>query len=188
MSNEKDKQKKKLQKPALPKKFKKRLDDLVANSVITKSEHKIIHGAAITAMTIAASPIPMTDATLLTPLQIHMITRLYKANGFTITEGIVEGATQSAMVGGAGKLVAGNIAKSIPGLGTAAGIAINATIAVAFTEFLGISVARYLHESENPDATELAPILSTIVSDFFTQYTSKPGEIRRKVRRVKASK
>ena len=43
---------------------------------LTSTEHTIIHTAATAAATTAASPIPFSDAALLFPIQITMITFL----------------------------------------------------------------------------------------------------------------
>lgn len=133
---------------------------------ITKNEHAVIHTATVAAAGIAASPIPFSDAFLLVPIQTSMIMGLYKANGVNISQGFVEGCVRSTLVSNLGKSAVGNIVKLLPGVGSVAGAAINATVAVAFTEALGFSVASALNGSENADLIDLA----SVVRDTYTQF------------------
>ena len=136
---------------------------------LTSTEHTIIHTAATAAATTAASPIPFSDAALLFPIQITMITGLYKANGANISRGVVEGALKASVVSGVGKSVAGNLLKFIPGVGTIAGGTLNAGVAVAFTEALGIAVVSKLREADNADSIDL----DNVIKDVLERFTKK---------------
>lgn len=134
---------------------------------LTSTEHKIIHTAAAAAATTAASPIPFSDAALLIPIQITMITGLYKANGANISRGVVEGAALNAtMVSGLGKSLAGNLLKFIPGVGTIAGGTLNAGVAVAFTEALGFAVVSELRGADNANLIDLANVIKNVFKGF----------------------
>lgn len=133
---------------------------------ISKSEHAIIHTATVAAGTTGASPIPFSDAALLIPIQTTMIVGLYKTNGFNISQGVVNGALKATAVSGFGKAVVGNMFKCIPGIGTIVGGAINGGVAVAFTEFLGFSIASELHGSDNADMIDLAQVISDSIKNF----------------------
>ena len=133
---------------------------------LTSTEHKIIHTAAAAAATTAASPIPFSDAALLIPIQITMITGLYKANGANISRGVVDGALRATMVSSVGKSLAGNILKFIPGVGTIVGGTLNAGVAVAFTEALGIEVVRKLRGADNADIIDLANVINDVINGF----------------------
>ena len=133
---------------------------------LTSTEHKIIHTAAAAAATTAASPIPFSDAALLIPIQITMITGLYKANGANISRGVVDGALRATMASRVGKSLAGNILKFIPGVGTIVGGTLNAGVAVAFTEALGNEVVSKLRGSDNADIIDLANVINDVINGF----------------------
>lgn len=133
---------------------------------LTSTEHKIIHTAAAAAATTAASPIPFSDAALLIPIQITMITGLYKANGANISRGVVDGAFKATLVSGLGKSLAGNLLKFIPGVGTIVGGTLNAGVAVAFTEALGNEVVSKLRGADNADIIDLANVINDVINGF----------------------
>ena len=133
---------------------------------LTSTEHTIIHTAATAAATTAASPIPFSDAALLIPIQVTMITGLYKANGATISRGVVEGALKASVVSGVGKSVAGNLLKFIPGVGTIAGGTLNAGVAVGFTEALGFAIVGELRGTDNADLIDLANVIKDVLEGF----------------------
>lgn len=90
---------------------------------------------------IGASPIPMSDAVLLTGLQVKMTSDIFTLYGlntqFTDTIRNIIGGRVISMLG---KMVAGSLLKFIPGLGTIAGAAINAGVAVSITASLGYAL------------------------------------------------
>ena len=133
---------------------------------LTSTEHKIIHTAAAAAATTAASPIPFSDAALLIPIQITMITGLYKANGANISRGVVDGAFRATMASSVGKSLAGNLLKFIPGVGTIVGGTLNAGVAVAFTEALGNEVVSKLRGADNADIIDLANVINDVINGF----------------------
>ena len=133
---------------------------------LTSTEHTIIHTAATAAATTAASPIPFSDAALLIPIQVTMITGLYKANGATISRGVVEGALKASVVSGVGKSVAGNLLKFIPVVGTIAGGTLNAGVAVGFTEALGFAIVGELRGADNADLIDLANVINDVLKGF----------------------
>jgi uncharacterized protein (DUF697 family) len=133
---------------------------------LSKSEHTIIHSATVAAGIVGASPIPFSDAVLLVPIQTTMIVALYKRNGLTISQGVVKGLLKATLISGFGKSLAGNLFKFIPGVGTIAGGVINTGVAVTFTEFLGFSVAKELHEVEDVDILELTQVIASTIRTF----------------------
>ena len=133
---------------------------------LTSTEHTIIHTAATAAATTAASPIPFSDAALLIPIQATMITSLYKANGANISQGFVKGVLKATVISNFGKSLAGNLLKFIPGVGTIAGGTLNAGVAVAFTEALGIAVVSKLREADNADSIDLDNVIKHVLERF----------------------
>lgn len=128
---------------------------------INKASQIAIHTAAVAAAGVSASPIPFSDSALLVPIQISMITAIYKAYGQDISEGFISGAVKSTMASTLGKGVAGNLLKFIPGIGTVAGGLINGSVAVAFTEAIGFGVANAF---ENNKADNTIDIIETLAS------------------------
>jgi uncharacterized protein (DUF697 family) len=133
---------------------------------LSNSEHTIIHSATVAAGIVGANPIPFSDAALLVPIQTTMIVALYKKNGLTISQGVVKGVLKATLISGFGKSLAGNLFKFIPGVGTIAGGIINTGVAVMFTEFLGFSVAKELHEVEDVDILELTQVIASTIRTF----------------------
>ena len=97
---------------------------------------------------VGASPIPCSDAILLTGLQVKMVADIYNIygldNGLTT---VMRNLIQSKVVSMLGKMLAGNLVKWIPGIGTTIGGAINATVAGAITYAMGKSIAYLCHKA-----------------------------------------
>ena len=127
---------------------------------------KAIHTATISAGGVAAIPIPFSDAALLVPIQMAMISGIYKAYGLTFTDGIKEGVTQATLASTIGKMLVGNAFKFIPGLGSVAGGVLNVTVAASITRMIGMRVAKALDQGElqsNNDLLELIASVSTVL-------------------------
>ena len=100
------------------------------------------------------------------PIQTTMITAIYKAYDQEISEGFISGAVKSTMVSTIGKSIAGNLLKMIPGIGTVAGGAINAGVAVAFTEAIGFGVANAFEKNTDDKTVDIIEVLTDIGSNF----------------------
>lgn len=93
---------------------------------------------AATAAAIGASPIPCSDAVLLTGVQVKMMHDIFKAYGIHVGVGVViEEILRAKVVSMLGKAVAGNLIKMIPGAGSIIGGAINAGVASTITYAMG---------------------------------------------------
>jgi len=113
----------------------------VSLSMKTKKAHLVIAAGATSAAAAGAIPIPLSDAFALVPIQITMLA------GITATFGIdLSSAFLSTLVGAtvtgtgstlAGRAIAANLLKLVPGAGSAAGSAIAATTAAAVTTAFG---------------------------------------------------
>lgn len=91
---------------------------------------------------VGATPLPVSDAVVLTGLQMKMSADIYAIYGFdnTLRHGLqdfVQGKIASAV----GKLVAGNIIKAVPVGGQIVGSVVNAGVAGSITYALGRTVA-----------------------------------------------
>lgn len=106
---------------------------------------KIVPGYGVTAAGIAATPVPLSDAAILLPMQTGMCMNILYLWGIDQYKGMVEGVMSSAIISQAGKYVAktltGNLVKLIPGAGSLIGGSINAAVASSFTIALGYAVS-----------------------------------------------
>lgn len=116
-----------------------------------KQSYAIIAQHVASAATIALSPIPFSDAPLLVGNQITMIARLASIWDMPNVESLASGSIFSQLVSQLGRSLAGNLAKFIPGAGSATGAAINASIASAITGAVGYTVAEVCERIVNDD-------------------------------------
>lgn len=114
-----------------------------------KKCHRTVHAASLTAAIIGCSPIPFSDAFLLVPVQLTMMARLHKIFGQSWSESLGKSLSKELVVVGLGKSAVGNLVKFIPGVGTVAGAAINATVASTITEALGWITVKMLNDGED---------------------------------------
>ena len=122
--------------------------DGVDNQIKTKC-HQIIHAAALTAASVGCSPIPFSDAFLLVPIQLTMMSRLHKLFGQSWSASVGKSLSKELVVVGLGRGAVGNIIKFIPAVGTVTGAAINASVAVSITEALGWTTVKMLNDGED---------------------------------------
>ena len=98
---------------------------------VKKKSHQTIHFAALSAAIIGFSPIPFSDAFLLVPVQLTMMSRLHKIFGQSWSESLGKSLTKELVV---------------VSLGTVPGGMVNASVAVAITEALGWVTVKMLND------------------------------------------
>lgn len=110
-----------------------------------KAVKAIINQAVTVASGIGAVPIPFTDAALLVPNQVTMISRISAAYGLPPRKSRAMAVAGSLLLTGgatmAGRYAVTNLLKFLPG-GMIAGSAISATVAGSLTRAVGIAWAR----------------------------------------------
>lgn len=111
--------------------------------------HQIIHAAALSAAIVGCSPIPFSDAFLLVPIQLTMMSRLHKLFGQSWSASIGKSLSKELVVVGLGRSAVGNIIKFIPAVGTVTGAAINASVAVSITEAVGWTTVKLLNDGDD---------------------------------------
>lgn len=123
----------------------------------------------------AATPIPFSDIAILTPIQIGMILHISNIFGINISkENAAKLLTALLSVVGTAFTVRfsvqllGNVLKVIPGFGSVAGGAINATIALGTTKVMGNAYIAYL----DSNIDHLADILTDFKPDMFKSYVN----------------
>lgn len=127
-----------------------------------KKCHKTIHAASLTAAIIGCSPIFFSDAFLLVPVQLTMMARLHKIFGQSWSESLGKSLSKELVVVGLGRSAVGNMLKLVPGVGTVARAAVNATVASTIIESLGWVTVKMLNDGE----------------DIFEQMMSFKGQFR----------
>jgi uncharacterized protein (DUF697 family) len=133
----------------------------------------IVAGAAASAASIGAAPIPFADAALIVPIQIGMVAGISATFGLSLPESFLSSMIASTLTGtGAtmtGRAIVTGLFKLVPGVGTLIGSAISATTAAAVTTAFGEAYIRSLEalfkrrQGEPPTAEE---ILSTVKAQF----------------------
>ena len=137
-----------------------------------KRARAAVTAAAGAAALTGASPIPFSDAAILVPTQVSMLTGITTIFGLPIEKAALTSIV-SATIGTAGatvlgKTVVSNLIKMIPGAGTIIGAAISGTTAAALTGALGEAYIAILTRVASGDIS-------------FADLTSKEGmeELRR---------
>lgn len=117
--------------------------------------NKYIITAASAAAAAGATPIPFSDAVILVPIQITMLSGITKSFGFHITKAILSTILAGTIgtVGATvlGKTIVSNVLKFIPGVGSVAGAVISGGTAAAITTALGkayISILSKVYKGE----------------------------------------
>jgi uncharacterized protein (DUF697 family) len=123
----------------LPRVFKDRFVAALRGGLELKRKQAlaVIAGAATGAAAVCLSPIPFSDAVAIIPIQTVMIMGVAAIYNIHVGKATIMAIAKSTAVSAFGKALAGNIIKFIPGGGTAAGIAINASVAGVITGALG---------------------------------------------------
>lgn len=105
-----------------------------------QSAENTVKNHAITAMGVGILPIPGLDLLALTTVQLSLLRKLSELYGFTLTDELGR-KLLSAVLGGYLPLViagpAGSILKFVPGIGIAAGVLAQSTLAGATTYAVG---------------------------------------------------
>ncbi|MGV8155142.1 MAG: YcjF family protein [Alkaliphilus sp.] len=147
---------------------------------------KIVPKYTVSASTAALSPIPMSDSALLVPIQLLMtmhIMHIYKINK---SSEAIKAAVCSTIISSTAKLVSkmllANLLKLIPGAGSVAGAAINATVASTFTLAMGYTIselsyryAKAVYDGENPIVSDIFTNreMSQLLSDFLNSFKGR---------------
>lgn len=124
--------------------------------------HKVIHTATTASAAAAIIPIPIADTVPISAAQVAMVVSLGKIFNMSLSESTAKSIAGIAVTRGAGRAVASNIIKCIPGVGTVVGGVINATTAVAFTEALGWVVADWFYQESIGAVNEENDIIKAV--------------------------
>jgi putative uncharacterized protein JHP0681 len=138
-----------------------------------------VHIAAAAAGTAGASPIPFSDAPIITAIQTKMI---FSINGYFEVDMENNMATSTAMsilgvtaVAQTGKTVVSSLLKLIPGPGSLIGGAVSATTAVVITEAIGFAYIKIMERyfDDNTGLVKL-PVNTKDILNSFQSFFKKP--------------
>lgn len=148
-----------------------------------KAKRKVAAGRitfyASSAAAIGATPIPVSDAALLTPLQITMAANIIHIYGMENFASISKALIGNVVISNLGKAFAGGLLKLIPGVGTIIGGAINAGVASLITSALGFAVSEICYDSckkiakgEDVDISSMfdAEMIQAYVQEYMQKY------------------
>ncbi len=142
--------------------------------------HKVIHTASAAAATAGGSPIPISDAVVISTVQIGMIVKLGEVFEITLPNSVAKSIASVTITQQAGRAVFTSILKLIPGAGTIAGAFVGALTAGSLTEALGWLVAddfyRILQGEEPENLVETAEGLGTVFSGLRTSKVESTSE------------
>jgi len=139
-----------------------------------KAAEKRIAIYATTSFGVGFTPLPMSDAALLVPLQITMSTHIIRIYGMENLVNISSAVIGNIVVSNLGKSLAGGIIKLIPGIGTLIGGLINAGVASLITSALGFAISTICYESCKKIAKgEYVDISNMFDIDTIQMYTQK---------------
>jgi small GTP-binding protein len=110
----------------------------------------VVAAAAATAGGIGFVPIPFSDAALLSPLQIGMVSSIAIIYGFGADPGsltaLISGAMVPLVAESAGVTLAGNLIKLFPGAGSIVGGMVDGTVAASVTATIGYAFQQVFHQ------------------------------------------
>ena len=135
---------------------------------LEKKCHFAIHSATTAAAAAGALPIPMSDAIPITAAQIAMIVRLGNVFGITLSEAAAKSVIKVSITQSAGRALAANLIKAVPGAGTVVGGIIGATTAAGLTEALGWLVADDFYRMANGEEPENIVETAGEIKDVFS--------------------
>lgn len=135
------------------------------NAIIQKrnESRRVVAQHVASAGTIAASPIPFSDAPLLIANQIAMTARLASIWDLPAIKAVAANGILSQAISQFGRSIAGNLVKLIPGAGSIGGGLINASIASAITGAIGYGI---IEICENITNDEISGIKKSILEYF----------------------
>ena len=121
---------------------------------------------AVGAAAIGASPVPGSDAVLLTGLQVAMASDIFSIYGLDAKMGdTLKNVIGGKVISMLGKSVAGNLLKLIPGFGTAVGAAINAGVASTITYALGYALVQITKKAIEAEWSGDTKLLEALFSE-----------------------
>ena len=102
--------------------------------------------AVAAAATASVSPVPFSDAAIITPIQIGLISKILTVWNLNQLEKLAGCVALDTILPSIGKSIAGNLIKMLPGFGSFAGAVINAGVSSSITYGLGYALSKACKE------------------------------------------
>lgn len=112
-----------------------------------KEAYKVIAVACTSAVAVGATPIPLSDASLLVPIQALMVTRIVNIYNMSNLTNFSNTLASNIVITQIGKTIVGSVFKFIPGIGSIVGGAIQATVATSITYALGETISKICYDA-----------------------------------------
>ena len=123
--------------------------------------------AAAAASAPGLSPVPFSDAAIITPIQLTLVGQILSVWNLMEFKNLIGAAALDVVLPMIGKTVAGNLIKLIPGAGSFIGGMLNASVAASLTYGLGMALNEsFQYLSKKTLAGEIPDIREIINSDF----------------------
>lgn len=128
-----------------------------------------IRTATVAATAAGASPIPVSDAALLVPIQLGMMAAIAMAYGVDVDKATTAAMAATTAASSGGRILAGSLLKLVPVVGTVVGGAINAAVAGTVTFAMGAAWAAVCHQMAEGKLRTVNGLLDTdAIRDLFT--------------------
>ncbi len=123
--------------------------------------------------TAAVSPVPFSDAAIITPVQLAMVGRILSVWNMNQMQNLLKAACIDQILPMLGRFVAGNIIKFIPGIGQIMGGIVNASVAFSLTYGLGKALNETCRMMCERELAGLAVNFSDFFGDSFIENVKK---------------
>ncbi len=129
-------------------------------SNLDKQADAIISTGVVGAMAAAVMPVPVADVVAITSVQLTMMTGLAANYGIKADHSSLKALVAVASGAKAGEFL-GSLTKTIPGLGTAAGTAIQLSVAGTVTAAMGLALKQLLKEGKDLTAANFTAAMGS---------------------------
>jgi uncharacterized protein (DUF697 family)/predicted GTPase len=139
----------------------------------------IATAAATAAGAAAVSPIPGSDAVVIVPIQLSMMAGIAVLYGTDPSMSTMAGIAAPAIASTFGKMAAGWVIKAIPGIGTAIGAIVNATVASGFTLAMGLAWGRVCERIASGELTrdDPAAVNTVFMAEFKSAFSRSMRDV-----------
>ena len=139
--------------------------------------HAVIHSAAAAGAAAVASPVPLSEATLLAPVHITMVTALYKIYGRPLAAGEAKILARQVRAANISQTVTDKLeglGDSLPSRGATGEAIVGGATAIAVIQALGWAVATQLSLGEDPTKDpDIIEKVTTMIDGLLGHFKAK---------------
>lgn len=147
-----------------------------------RQANKHIGASVAAAGAAAAVPIPFSSAAVLVPLQLSMMARIAQLYAVPFDRAVILAVASTSVATSAGRNLAGNLLKFVPGAGTLTGGVINASVASGLTLAMGQAWLVVCQKAAGGELPSMDGIVDQdAIRDLFeTEFMKRAPRIRRR--------